>query len=496
MLVVFAAASAAGLLIASKQDPAVLVGGIVAVVAAILFLRFILDRLEWGLLVLIFLTYTNFSDVLIKNHGVPSFTKALAPILGLLIIYRWIAANERPVNITQAALGVVLFGIVSSLSIFHVDHVDRTIDALELYAKDALLALVTVLLIRGGDVLRRVVWSILVGILFLGSIGVFKYLSGDLENDFWGFAQASYSHIAGELDSHRLSGPMADPNHYAALLVLAMPLALDRMLHEQRWLMKMLAGAAMVLGLACIGLTASRGAFLALGLVAGLALVLFRPRFWYLIPLALPTMLLALPLFPDEYVARYQAIFDLIPGFGNRAGGTEVSIRGRLGEWAAAWAMFLDHPILGIGLAQYEPNFETYTLRLGTPLRGGMRQAHSLYLEIAAERGLVGLCSFFALLGLALVNVCKARRHAYRVGNPDVARIATSFGMATLALLTAMIFLHDAYPRMLWLALVICLAMPSIVRYDGRIESVSNLTRRGAGLPKGGAKLAPNIPNG
>lgn len=496
MLVVFAVAAAAGLLIASKQDPMILVGGIVAVAASILFLRLILDRLEWGLLVLIFLTYTNFSDVLIKYHGAPSFTKALAPVLGVLIIYRWIAASERPVNVTQAAFAVMLFGIVSSLSIFHVDHVDLTIEALKLYAKDALLAVVTVLLIKGGDVLRKVVWSILSGILFLGSIGVYKYLSGDLENDFWGFAQASYSHIAGELDSHRLSGPMADPNHYAALLVLAMPLALDRMFNERRWPMKVLACAALALGLACIGLTASRGAFLAIGLVAGLALVLFRPRFWYLIPLALPTMLLALPLLPDEYIARYQAIFDLIPGFGNRAGGTEVSIRGRLGEWAAAWAMFLDHPIFGIGLAQYEPNFETYTLRLGTPLRGGIRQAHSLYLEIAAERGLVGLCSFFALLGLALVNVCKARQHALREGNTDVARIAAGFGMATLALLTAMIFLHDAYPRMLWLALVICLAMPSIVRYDGHIETVSRFVRPDAGPLEQGAKLSPDVPNG
>lgn len=45
----------------------------------------------------------------------------------------------------------------------------------------------------------------------------------------------------------------------------------------------------------------------------------------------------------------------------------------------------------------------------------------------------------------------------------DVAYIATAFGMGTFALIAAMLFLHDACPRMLWLLLAICIAMPRIV---------------------------------
>lgn len=426
---------------------------------------------DWGLFLLIFLTYTNTTDVLIKFHGVPSFTKTLAPLLGLVMLYRWLADGDRPIDARTAAVAFAAFGLISALSLFHAAYVDRTIEALELFAKDALIAIITVMLIRDGRTLRGLVWSILAGVIFLGSIAVFKFASGDLENPFGGFAQTSFSHIAGELDSHRLSGTMADPNFYAALLAFAMPLAFERMINERSWWLRLVAAAALALGLASIGLTASRGALVALGLVAGLAVLLLRPRLLLVVPFTIPLIVVALSLVPEEYLQRYQAMLDLIPGFGGRGGGTETSIRGRLGEWAAAWAMFLDHPILGIGLAQYEPNFETYTLRLGTELRGGVRQAHSLYLEIAAERGLVGLAVFLGLLGLAARNVWKARRHAIAMNNPHLGSLVTGIGMATCTLLTAMIFLHDAYPRMLWLAIALCLVTLALVRRDGDLAA-------------------------
>jgi O-antigen ligase len=421
---------------------------------------------EWGLFVLIFLTYTNTTDVLIKFHGVPSFTKMLAPLLGLIMLYRWLADGERPIDARSVAFGFVAFGLVSAISLFHAVYVERTAEALELLAKDALIATITVMLLRDGGSLRGLVWSILAGVIFLGSIAVFKYATGDLDNIYGGFAQTSFSHIAGELDSHRLSGTMADPNFYAALIAFALPLAFERMMNERRWLLRLAAAAALGLGLASIGLTASRGALVALGLVAGLAVLLLRPKLLLVLPLTLPIVIVGLSLVPVEYVQRYQAMLDLIPGMGGRGGGTETSIRGRLGEWAAAWAMFLDYPILGIGLAQYEPNFETYTLRLGTELRGGVRQAHSLYLEIAAERGLVGLAAFLALLGLAAWNVWKARCHAIAMNNHELGSLVTGIGMATCTLLTAMIFLHDAYPRMLWLAIALCLVMSALVLRD------------------------------
>lgn len=426
---------------------------------------------EWGLFLLIFLTFTNMTDVLIKFHGVPSFTKMLAPLLGMIMLYRWHADGECPIDARSVAFGFVAFGLVSAISLFHAVYLERTVEALELFAKDALIAVITVMLLRDGGTLRGLVWSILAGVIFLGSIAVFKYATGDLDNVYGGFAQTSFSHIAGELDSHRLSGTMADPNFYAALIAFAMPLAFERMMSERRWLLRLAAGAALVLGLASIGLTASRGALVALGLVAGLAVLVLRPKLLLMLPLTLPVAVVALTLVPEEYVQRYQAMLDLIPGMGGRGGGTETSIRGRLGEWAAAWAMFLDHPLFGIGLAQYEPNFETYTLRLGTELRGGVRQAHSLYLEIAAERGLVGLGAFLALLGFAACNVWKARRHAIAVNNPDLGSLVTGIGLATCTLLTAMIFLHDAYPRMLWLSIALCLVMSALVRRDGERAS-------------------------
>ncbi|WP_410964468.1 O-antigen ligase family protein, partial [Salmonella sp. SAL4447] len=56
-------------------------------------------------------------------------------------------------------------------------------------------------------------------------------------------------------------------------------------------------------------------------------------------------------------------------------------------------------PLLGVGPGNYQHNFQTYSRRLDLWPRQEDRQAHSLYLEIAAERGVIGLAGF-ALLAL------------------------------------------------------------------------------------------------
>src|SRR5439155_11568029 len=66
------------------------------------------------------------------------------------------------------------------------------------------------------------------------------------------------------------------------------------------------------------------------------------------------------------------------------------SVGGRITENRIAIAMFTDHPLTGVGAAQYDFLYRDYARRIGNDPRY-FRQPHSLPLQIAAEQGLVRL---------------------------------------------------------------------------------------------------------
>jgi len=91
---------------------------------------------------------------------------------------------------------------------------------------------------------------------------------------------------------------------------------------------------------------------------------------------------------PDSpFVARFRSIFDA----------TQHANAIRLELWRIALAMFRDHPVLGVGPANFWTLFNTYH---PGPLGENAKwsQAHNVYLQQLAERGLVGLTMLLTLL--------------------------------------------------------------------------------------------------
>jgi hypothetical protein len=91
--------------------------------------------------------------------------------------------------------------------------------------------------------------------------------------------------------------------------------------------------------------------------------------------------------------------------------GSVLTAGGRTETWRQAWRDFEDHPALGSGAG----TFELYWLQHRTT-PGNVRDAHSLYLEVLAELGPVGLLLLVAALGVPLLAVGRARFHAYGPG--------------------------------------------------------------------------------
>jgi O-antigen ligase len=79
----------------------------------------------------------------------------------------------------------------------------------------------------------------------------------------------------------------------------------------------------------------------------------------------------------------------------------------RVAHWVAGIHMFLDYPLLGIGVGNYQYAYPTYHLGIFVVPLG---HAHNYYINMAAEAGLLGLSAFV----LFLLAIFVAGGRAYR----------------------------------------------------------------------------------
>jgi O-antigen ligase len=467
-IVVMAAGITIGMLAGGMSNPFLLFVAIAGLV--VVFLMF--QNPERALVALVFITYTMLSEILADHHGAPSITKFIVLLLVLLLMARWLLRNERPSGGGTSFMVVVIFGLILSISLLHAINSDRAAEGLNFYIKDAAIVVIITLMLKRGDELRHVTWAILAGGMFLGTISTYQYLTGTFENAYWGFAQAEIQHIAGKLKSYRIGGPIGDPNFYGQLLLVAVPLAINRLRNEEANFARIMALYALSVCLLSIAFTFSRGAFLATGIVMMVMLVKNPPR-PAVLAVALPLVATVLFLLMPQYVERMYTIIGSIFNPGGESTQMDSAIQGRMGEMRVALAMFADQPLLGVGLGNYESYFQKYNLLLNLPPREGDRAAHSLYLELAAERGLLGLAAFFTLIWYISRTIIRSRKKLQSAGLTSLADLVSSYGYALLGYLIAASFLHGSHARFFWVMLGISLAFPAIANYEtARVRSV------------------------
>ena len=146
----------------------------------------------------------------------------------------------------------------------------------------------------------------------------------------------------------------------------------------------------------------------------------------------------------------------------------DQSIRARWTEMRAAALAFADRPILGVGPENFPLHYQEYAQRIGvgvhTRVRSGEnrgeipeREAHNLFVGIAADLGLVGFALFLAILWTSMSRLSRLRRRAAQI-DPEVANYAAGFYLALLAYVVAGVFLTLAFERYLWLLIALATA--------------------------------------
>jgi len=180
---------------------------------------------------------------------------------------------------------------------------------------------------------------------------------------------------------------------------------------RRRWILGL--GSLAVVG--CLILTNTRGSWLGFFLASSFVLYVARPKWLWLIPLAITLFLL---LTPPAFQPRLQHFFD--PTWRTNAN--------RIHWWRVGREIFKDYPVFGIGDVNPTPIYRQYAVDRQTRLK----HFHSNYVHTAVTLGLFGLAAFLAMMTAVLVRLVQAFRR-----NREAADWQAAWTLAALAALLA-----------------------------------------------------------
>jgi probable O-glycosylation ligase (exosortase A-associated) len=233
--------------------------------------------------------------------------------------------------------------------------------------KIQMMVLITYLVIRNKHQLNMLIWTIVVSLGFFGTKGGAFTLATGGSHMVWG---PPGSFIEGN-------------NELALALLMIVPLMRYLQLESENKWVRRGTGVAQVLTLFSIVGSYSRGAFLgasAMGLMLwlksknkiliGISIIVCVSLVWSFMP---------------------QAWFDRMNTISTYE--EDGSAMGRINAWWFAFNLAKAHPIVGGGYQAFTPElFLQYA-----PIPDDFHDAHSIYFEVLAEQGFIGLSIFLAL---------------------------------------------------------------------------------------------------
>ncbi len=207
----------------------------------------------------------------------------------------------------------------------------------------------------------------------------------------------------------RLSTAYGNSTNYVAYLALFLPLTVLFSFFARKKYLKFGGIIGALFLLPCFILQGSRTLWLAAP-ISIFVLLLFRNRnfAFYFLAFLITVFLCKGILFkgvfplPHSIQQRTDAIFDPCQWWGTR-----------IEFWKAGLAMLGDHPLFGVGLGMYGKMFSVYSPNFGSE----NLHAESLYVEIAAEMGLLGMVSF---LSVFIVYLKKSIQSLGKIQDQDV----------------------------------------------------------------------------
>ncbi|NLX11603.1 MAG: O-antigen ligase family protein [Chloroflexi bacterium] len=332
---------------------------------------------------------------------------ALALVVGAWAVTRAALRRADPLPRTRLYLALLLIMAGFAPSLWAASVPGAWLSEFLKWIEMLLLVLIVLDLGRERQRWAWISFGIVLAAALQAALGLYEFLGGSGAPHLW---IADYRYF-------RAFGTFGQPNPFSAFMGLTLPLALGMAWGYirragQQWRAEggRLALALPVLfyggasGLLLGGLLASwgRGAWLGFG-AAGVVMVFFSPRrrwqgFLLLaVSGTLGAMLALAGLLPASIEQRIVNTASEFGGFQDVRGvpvnDENFAVIERLAHWQAAINMANAHPVIGVGLGNYEAAYPAYRVPSWPRALG---HAHNDYLNLLAETGVIGLAGYLA----------------------------------------------------------------------------------------------------
>ena len=276
------------------------------------------------------------------------------------------------------------------------------------------------------------------GLIFVAmAAGV--WLSVEAINDY----RLGLMTVEGYRAAGRGAGIFGNTNDMALHLVTILPISVALLIGAKGVMRKLLYGAAAAVMMSAIVLSYSRGAFIGMLMVlVFIAWKLGRQRRLEIIFAMLGFAAVIVLLAPDKYGSRLLSIF--IPSLD-----AEGSADSRRGELFRSIYVALRHPLLGIGMGNYQPEMSYKGL-----------VTHNSYTQVGAEMGLIALALYVMFIVTPLKKLGQIARETFSTRRDSrFYYLALGLQASLIAYLISSFFLSVAYVWYIYylVAFAVCL---------------------------------------
>ena len=255
----------------------------------------------------------------------------------------------------------------------------------------ALCLLVTVSAVRNTSDLKRLAASGGFVVLVTSLYGVYQRIQGVEVN------KSYVDTTVNEGMPGRVMSIFDNPNTFAQVLILLLPLLVALTVSSKRWWSRLAAAGTFAAGFVALGMTYSRASWVGFACAAVVFMFLWKPRFF---PLFVVAGLCCLPLLPSTIWNRILTITNT----------SDSSTASRVPLYEAAIGVVRTSPITGAGLGtttvqQFIADYNLY--HADAPYV----HAHNIYLELWVEAGVLGFLGFFASMLWNIKTAAREVRH-------------------------------------------------------------------------------------
>jgi probable O-glycosylation ligase (exosortase A-associated) len=292
---------------------------------------------------------------------------------------------------------------------------------------------------------KRLYWVMLVS---AGSLGLLA-----LKDALFGIRTSGEFRVWGPPDSF-----LTDNNAFGLAINVSLPILFLLAREEKRWWLRLSLYLCFAAGVLSVLLTYSRGGLLGLAMVLG-ALTLYSRHKPVAVALMIVAAVLILCFAPPSWMDRMGQFAQ---------GNLDATANQRLVSWETSWRFAHDYPVMGGGFETL-PDITIYQRYQPRALPDGLLSSgpHSIYFQLLADQGFVGLGLFLALIGCCFVTLRRVRRigrcfdHTHYLLNYSV-----MLEIALLAFLTSGAFLGFIYLDLIYQIIGTIVVLKALLRIE------------------------------